>query len=313
MTFQWPYLLFSLALIPLLCVFYLLAQRRRRTYAVRFTNLALLTEVVGRTPGLRRHIPPLLFLLGLAALCISLARPMAVIAIPRDQTTVMLVLDVSGSMAATDLQPNRLTAAQEAAHAFVDSLPPNFQVGLVSFNEHPYINVPPTHDRALLQRAIAQLRPFGGTAIGEGLHLALDQVAQRSTDKDAQQPPSVVVLLSDGQSQQGRPPESAAARAAGEQVRVYTVGIGQRGETVFVQGRPAFLDEATLQMIASETGGEYFYAAETDTLEQIYADLGSQISWVEEHTEVTALASGVGTLLLLASGLLSLRWFQQLP
>ncbi len=137
MTFQWPTLLFALGVIPALLTLYLVAQRRRRAYAVRFTNLALLEEVVGRRPGFRRHIPPLLFLLSLAALLISLARPTAVIAVPRDQTAVLLVLDVSGSMAAADLQPNRMAAAKGAARQFVETLPRGLQVGLVSFSPPP--------------------------------------------------------------------------------------------------------------------------------------------------------------------------------
>jgi Ca-activated chloride channel family protein len=225
----------------------------------------------------------------------------------------MLVLDVSGSMAADDLQPNRMTAAQDAAQAFVDQLPPNFQVGLVSFDSTARVNMPLTYDHDEVEHAISQLRPQGGTAIGEGLHLALDQLAQRPTDESGQRPPGMVVLLSDGQSQAGRPPTDAAVRAISEQIRVYTIGVGQRGADVYVQGQPVQLDEATLQAIASETGGAYFYAAETDVLEQIYADLGSQISWVEERTEVTALASALGAVLLLTGGLLSLRWFQQFP
>ncbi len=313
MSFEWPYLLLSLLLIPLLALGYVLAQRRRRKYAVRFTNVALLSSVVGRGPGLRRHLPPLIFLLGMSALLVSLARPMAVVAVPRDQSTVMLVLDVSGSMAADDLQPTRMVAAQQAADAFVEQLPPNFQVGLVSFSTDAQVSMPLTHDHDDVQRAIAQLRPEGGTAIGEGLHLALDQLALRPAGENGQQPPALVVLLSDGQSQFGRTPEDAAARAQAEGVRVYSVGVGQRDAQVFVRGQPVQLDETSLQGIAEATGGTYFYAADGDVLEQIYADLGSQISWVEERTEVTAFASGLGALLLLASGLLSLRWFNQFP
>lgn len=314
MTFEWPYVLFSLALIPLLIGLYALAQRRRRTYAVRFTNLALLKEVAGRGPGVRRHIPPMLFLLGLAALLISLARPVAVIAVPRDQAAVMLVMDVSGSMAANDLQPNRLTAAKQAARAFVDQLPPNIQVGLVSFSSVANVLTPPTQDRFALTQAIDSLHARGGTATGDGLNLALDQLTQRPASENGQRPPALVVLLSDGQTTTGSPPEEAARRAATEQIKVYTVGIGQRGAVPLVDGRlPVGLDEAALQNIAEGTGGTYFYAAESNQLQRIYSDLGSQISWVEERTEVTAIVSAVGAVFLTVAGLLSLRWMQQLP
>lgn len=314
MTFEWPLLLWSLAAIPILVGLYLLAQRRRRAYAVRFTNLALLREVAGRGPGARRHVPPLLFLLGLSALLVSLARPVAVIAVPREQTSIMLVLDVSGSMEADDLQPNRMIAAQAAAQAFVDELPSNVQTGLVTFSSGAYLNAPLSPDRSLVTQQIDRLRPGGGTAIGDGLHLALDQLAQRPANENGERAPGLVVLLSDGQSTAGRPPADAAERARQENIPVYTVGVGQRGgPPVMVNGQPVQLDEATLQTIANQTGGSYFYAAETDALEQIYTDLGSQVSWVEERTEVTAIASALGALLLTTGGLLSLWWFGRLP
>lgn len=314
MTFEWPLVLWSLLLVPVLAGLYVLSQRRRRTYAVRFTNLALLREVVGRGPGIRRHIPPVLYLIGLAALLFSLARPYAVIAVPREQTTIMLVMDVSGSMEADDLQPNRMTAAQDAAQAFVDQLPATIQVGLVSFSSRAIVQVSPTDDHVAVKQAITRLRSRGGTALGDGLDLALDQLAERPTTADGQRAPGLVVLLSDGQTTQGQPPETAAARATDEQVKVYTVGIGQRGAMPLVQGRlPVGLDEQTLQSIAEQTGGAYFYAAETRELERIYSDLGSQISWTEERTEVTALASALGTIMMIAGGLLSLRWLQQFP
>lgn len=314
MTFEWPYLLAGLAILPIVCGLYVLAQRRRRAYAVRFTNVALLGAVVGRGPGIRRHIPPLLYLIGLTALLISLARPIAVIAVPREQTTIMLVMDVSGSMAADDLQPNRMAAAQEAAIAFVDQLPDTMQVGLVTFSTTAIANIAPTDDHEEVKRSIRSLHPLGGTAIGDGLDLALTQIAQRPTGEDGIAAPAVIVLLSDGQSTQGQSPDQATARAVQDGIVAYTVGIGQRGAAPLVQGRlPVQLDETTLQMIAQETGGSYFYAAESDTLEEVYAELGSQISWVEERTEVTALASALGTLFVISGGLLSLRWLQQLP
>jgi Ca-activated chloride channel homolog len=313
-SFQWPYLLAGLALLPIIVLLYALAQRRRRAYAVRFTNLDLLSEVVGRGPGIRRHIPPLLFLLGLAALLVSLARPTAVIAVPRDQSTVMLVMDVSSSMAAEDLRPNRMAAAKQAARAFVEALPPNAEVGLVSFNASARISAPLSRDPQSVGRAIDSLRADGGTAIGDGLSVALDELARRPTDEQGGRPPAVVVLLSDGQSTSGMPPQRAASRAENEGIKVHTVGVGQRGATPRVNGRQAVvLDESTLRDIAEQTGGDYFYAAEASELERIYADLGSEVSWVEERTEVTALASALGTAFVMVAGLLSLRWFQQLP
>jgi Ca-activated chloride channel homolog len=314
MSFEWPYVLAGLALIPILLVGYLLAQRRRRAYAVRFTNLALLSAVVGREPGVRRHIPPVLYLLGLIALLVSLARPVAVLAVPREQSAVMLAMDVSGSMAADDLQPSRMEAAKQAARTFVSALPPHVLAGIVSFNTSTSVNAPLTRDRATLLPAIDGLRPDGGTAIGDGLAQALNHLAQQPSDAQGQRLPALVVLLSDGQSSAGIAPNEAAALAARAQIPVHTVGIGQRGAAPLLGGRQrAELDEATLQAIARQSGGQYFYAAEAGQLERIYGDLSSRVSWVEERTEITALIGALATVLLLVGGVLSLRWFQQFP
>ncbi|MHB1133449.1 MAG: VWA domain-containing protein [Chloroflexota bacterium] len=314
MTFQWPYLLFALALLPIVLAVYVFVQRRRRRYALRFTNLALLGAVAGPGPGLRRHIPPLLYLLSLSALLISLARPMAVVAVPRDQAGVMLVLDVSGSMAADDIRPNRLEAAKQATLALIEALPEGAQVGLVSFSGTASLRAPLGHDREAVRRALQMLAEGGGTAMGEGLHLALDELDRRVAGADGEKPPATIVLLSDGYVTEGRPVMAAAQRALEDDATVYTVGVGQRGATPSVQGgQRVYLDEATLQRIAETTGAEYFYAAEASELEQIYADLGSQVSWVEEQTEVTALVSALGAVLLLAGGLLSLLWLHRLP
>jgi Ca-activated chloride channel family protein len=310
MTFQWPLALLLLVLVPMLIGLYLLAQRRRQRYAVRFTNLALLHTVVGRGPGRRRHIPAALFLLGVAALLTALARPTGVIAVPRDEATIMIVMDVSGSMAADDLQPDRMAAARQAARAFVQALPDYARVGLVSFSTRARVDAAPTSDHTAVLRAIDRLTPDGGTAIGDGLDLALDQLAAGTADHPA---PGLVVLLSDGQSSAGIAPETAAARAASVHVKVYTVGVGQRGAVPVVHGQAVRLDETALRQIATTTGASYFYAEESGKLQQIYADLGVQIGWGEERTEITALVSALGTLLVLGGGLLSLRWFQRLP
>jgi Ca-activated chloride channel homolog len=330
MTYEWPILLWSLALIPVLLLLYVLAQRRRRAYAMRFTNLALLREVAGRRPGLRRHIPPLFFLLGIGALLFSLARPSAVIAVPRDQADVILVVDTSGSMTATDLKPSRMVAARLAAEKFVQALPPNTRVGLVEFSTRARLATPLTRDRAVVLTAIKSLDADGGTAIGDGLALALDVFrreaagAQSTTTPGSSSPgtapstseetPGTVVLLSDGASSSGQPPQQAATRANQSNVVVHTVGIGERMSGARVGARvPAELDERTLQEIARTTGGEYFYAAQAGDLERIYTSIGSRVSWSEERTEVTALVSALGTLLLIVAGLFSLRWLHGLP
>jgi Ca-activated chloride channel homolog len=335
MTYEWPILLWTLALVPVLLLLYLLAQRRRRAYAMRFTNLALLREVAGRRPGLRRHVPPLFFLLGIGALLFSLARPSAVIAVPRDQADVMLVVDTSGSMTATDLKPSRMVAARLAAEKFVQALPPNTRVGLVEFSSRARLASPLTRDRAVVLTAIRGLDADGGTAIGDGLALALDVFrreaagAQGTATPGAAAPnptpstadgitgegtPGTVVLLSDGASSSGQPPQQAATRANQAHVVVHTVGIGERMTGARVGERnPAELDERALQEIAKSTGGEYFYAAQAGDLERIYTSIGSRVSWSEERTEVTALMSALGTFLLIVAGLFSLRWLNGLP
>jgi Ca-activated chloride channel homolog len=335
MTYEWPLLLWSLLLIPVLLLVYLLAQRRRRAYAVRFTNLALLREVVGRQPGWRRHLPPLLFLIGVGALLFSLARPSAVIAVPREQADVMLVVDTSGSMTATDLRPSRIEAARQAAATFVQALPPSTRVGVIEFSTRARVASPLTRDREVVLNSIKGLEADGGTAIGDGLSMALDVLRREANGAQAEPTPGsassrstatpsapattgttpgTVVLLSDGASSSGQPPQQAATRANQAGVIVHTVGIGERNSGARVGARvPAELDERTLQEIARTTGGEYFYAAQAGDLERIYTSIGSRVSWTEERTEVTALASAFGTLLLIVAGLFSLRWLHGLP
>jgi Ca-activated chloride channel homolog len=314
MTFTWPLALLGLVLVPLLFGLYIWSQRRRRQYAMRFTNLALLREVAGRGPGVRRHVPAAFFLLGLAALLVSLARPSMVLAVPRDQASVILVLDISGSMAARDVQPTRLGAAQQAGKQLIASLPSGAQVGIVAFSSRAFVADPLSPDASAAQRALDGLSAGGGTAIGDGLNLALDQVAQRPANADGTRAPAVVVLLSDGESNAGQPSATAAARAAQLGVQVNTIGIGTRGQQVSLNRQTRVgLDEATLKSIASTTGGQYFYAADAAQLEQVYRHLGSQIEWVQESTEVTFLASAIGAALLTIAGGMALFWFGRLP
>jgi Ca-activated chloride channel family protein len=306
-------MLVALALVPALAGVYVWMQRRRKLYTVRFTNLSLLRDVVGTAPGLRRHIPPVLFLVGLAALLISLARPTMVLAVPRSGADVVLVLDVSGSMAATDLQPTRLGAATSAARQFIDSLPDGARVGVVSFSQGANVVAPLSSDKARAENALQRLTPNGGTAIGDGLSAALTQLSHGSGDGQADDDPGLVILLSDGESNFGQAPASVAAKASQQGVQVDTVGIGQRGTQAYVDRQPVGLDEATLQNIASTTGGQYFYAADAGQLAQIYSQLSSHVSWVPQRTEITALVSGLAAAFFLVAGALSMRWFGRLP
>ncbi|HET6316659.1 MAG TPA: VWA domain-containing protein [Chloroflexota bacterium] len=314
MTFAWPAALLALAFLPAFAAIYVWMQRRRQAYAVRFTNLALLREIVGQGPGIRRHVPPLLFLLGLTALLISLARPSLVLAVPRAESDVILVVDVSGSMAATDLQPSRLGAATKAARTLIDRLPDGARIGVVSFSQGANVVAPLSSDRLQAERALDGLVANGGTAIGDGLNAALNQLSQRPRDAEGTLASGRVILLSDGENSFGQSPSSATARASQQGVQVDTVGIGQRGAPAYLNRQTAVgLDETTLKNIAERTGGQYFYASDEDQLTNIYANLGSQVSWVPETTEVTALASGLGAVFFVVGGALALRWFGRLP
>ncbi len=316
MTFEWPWLLLSLLLLPALVLFYRAAMKRRRASAIIFSDIDLLREAAGNTPHWQRHVPAVLLLLGIAALLFSLARPSAVLRLPRPQAAVMLVMDVSASMTATDLSPNRLEAAKQAAQQFVQRLPENTSVGLVSFSAKANLNAPLTRERKAVLQALNSLHTDSGTAIGDGLLEALDHIAAQTLAEQNRanliasgRSPVLIILLSDGESTEGTPPLQAVARAAQARVQINTVGIGQRGKrTAITQDMKVGLDEDTLKAIAQQTGGRYFYASENETLRQIYNNLGSQIGWVEERTEITALFAGLGALFILVALALSLRW-----
>jgi Ca-activated chloride channel family protein len=314
-TFLAPLALLALVAIPVLAGLYWLAQQRRRAYAIRFTNLALLGQVAPRGPGIRRHLPAGLFLLALAGLLVSFARPQAIVNVPRDRSTVMLVIDVSGSMQATDVQPDRLTAAKDAAQSLVDALPSNASVGLIAFSSRAYVVAPLSQDHDALKTALQGLQAQGGTAIGDALNLAIDQINAASTADPAQgRPHNMIVLLTDGVSNIGSPPEDAATRAAAAHIPVQTIGVGQRGGTVFVRGQDVGgVDEQALQSIAQTTAGQYFFASEAGQLQRIYSTLGGQFGWRQEKVDLTVPIAVGGTLLLVACAGLSLRWFRLLP
>jgi len=310
MTFLWPTALVALLLLPALAGVYVLMQRRRHAYALRFTNLNLLREVATRQPGVRRHVPPVLFLLGMTALLVSLARPSLVLAVPRAEANIVLVLDVSGSMAAADLQPTRLGAATSAARGLIEGLPDGANVGVVSFSQGANVVAPLSTDKTRAERALDGLTASGGTAIGDGLNAGLNQLAQRASNGT----PGKVILLSDGENTFGQAPAQVAARAKQLGVEVDTIGIGERGVSTYLNSQTSVgLDETTLRNIAETTGGKYFYAVDSNQLAEIYANLGSQVSWVSERTEVTALASGLAAAFFLVAGGLALRWFGRIP
>ena len=315
MSFQSPWLLVGLLAIPLLVGFYLSTQRRRRTYAVRFTNLALANQVFGKGPGFRRHLPAILFIAGLTGLLFSMARPQATIRIPKGQTSVMLAVDVSGSMAASDVQPTRIEAAIAAGRTLIDKLPSNAQVGLVIFNSQAQVVVPLTSDKGSVKDALGSLNPGGGTAIGDAIQVSVAQLANIVDANSAKsQNYARVILLTDGTSNTGVDNATAAANAAQAHIPVDTIGIGARNQTTQVFGQVIDgVDEQALQAIASATGGHYYYAADEGQLNKIYSDIGSHIGWRTTHVDLTVPVLALGTMILVIGGLFSLRWFRLLP
>ena len=336
MSAEWPGLLWALALVPVALATYVLAQRRRSRYTVRFTNLDLLANVVSAKPGWRRHVPPAFYLLALAALLVSLARPQALALVPKEQATIVLVMDVSGSMNATDVRPTRLVSSQRAATAFIEQLPEKFRVGIVSFASTAQTLTRPTTDRAAAYEAIASLHAEGATAMGDGIERALDvkrppgsasgggttpSAPDPPVQSSGQEPPLVVLLLSDGANTQGRTqPMEAASDAKELGVPVFTIALGTDQGMVDVPDEsgtmrriPVPPDELTLQRIAETTGARFFAAPTSGDLKDVYRELGSKIGFVKEKQEVTVLFSATALLFLVAGASLSLNWFSRFP
>ena len=345
MSFAWPAALLALLLVPLAVLAYWAVQRRRPTYAARFTNLDLLANVVEKTPGWRRHLPAALYIAALGALLISLARPAISVNVPKEEATVILVMDVSGSMNAEDVEPTRLAAAQASANKLIDELPDGFRVALVTFSTGVQTRVSPTADREPVRAALAQLTANGGTAIGEALMQALD-ISRAVGDGtgapngpgtptngntptptpanpagDPKESPYVVVLLSDGFNTAGDvEPLAAADEAATLNVPVFSIALGTQdgvaevtdgaGRTRLVRVPP---DEATLKEIADRTGAKFFSAPSAGELKGIYADLGSKIGYNQEDREITWGFAGAAAAFVVAAGALSLMWFNRFP
>src|SRR5918997_4515071 len=311
MSFREPLLLLGLALVPLALVAYVVAQRRRRRFAVRFTNVDVLAGVAART-NWTRHIPALLALLALAALLVALARPERTVAAEQRQAMVVMVTDVSGSMRATDVQPTRLFAARQAGHALADKLPRDFRLGLVGFSHVASQLGEPTTDKQRVKAGIESLSPSGGTAMGDGLALRLEAARTPVTNELGvpQRLPAAIVLLSDGANTAGEEdPITVAERARRLRVPIYTVALGtaqgyithtRRDGSTWRESVPP--DTTTLQEIARETRGRYFEAADARGLTEIYRTLGTRLATRREKQEVTAAFAG-GGLALLAFGM----------
>lgn len=346
--FLWPDLLWGLVALPLLLLLYLWLQGRRRRTALRYASLSLVREAMGAGAAWRRHVPPVLLLLALTAMLLAAARPVATLTLPSTQQTIILAMDVSGSMRATDVQPNRLVASQNAAKAFLADLPRHVKVGIVAFAGSAQVVQPATLSREDLNAAIDKFQMQRATAIGSAIVVALSEIfpgqvdlgsvtwgrqadpfaAQgRSIDQpaSADKPPfqpvppgsygsAAIILLTDGQRTTGVDTEEATKMAADRGVRVYTVGVGTvEGEIIGFEGwsMRVRLDEETLKAVARETKGEYFYAGTAENLKQVYQSLSTRLTVEKKETEVSGLLALLAAVLVLLAAGLSLFWFHR--
>jgi Ca-activated chloride channel family protein len=323
--------LWLLLVLPAIVGLYVWMQTRRRRYALRYASVSLVQQAVGKGPGFRRHIPAALYVLAMAALIIALARPQATIPVPSNSGTIILSIDVSGSMFAEDVEPNRMEATKDAAREFVEKQPEGVKIGVVSFSDFGALVAPPDEDRKQALEAIRRLRPQRGTNIGAGLSVALDAIYEDQAAADVpvtnnpaptptplagDAPPASIVLVSDGQSNTGPDPLDIANEAAKAGIKVYTVGIGtEEGTVLQIQGRNVFtrLDETTLRGMAEATGGRYFNAQNEGDLRQIYDDLSRERVLEDKETEVTFAFAAAALVFSMLAGGLGLAWFSRLP
>jgi Ca-activated chloride channel homolog len=351
MTFLWPEMLWLLATVPILVGIYILALRRKKKHAVRYASLSLVREAIGPGQRFRRHVPPLLFLLAMIATIVAIARPTAVITLPSEQRIIVMALDVSLSMRATDVEPTRFAAAKEAAKAFVQEQPKDVRIAIVSFAGTASVVQSPTQNRDDLVAAIDRLELQRHTAIGSAIIVSLAALfpddgidlesilfgARPSPDggrvgpidkrKPEQEkkaftpvPPgsnssAAIILLTDGRRTTGPDPLDAARMAAERGVRVYTVGFGTKeGSSVAIDGWSIYMrfDEETLRGIADLTRAEYFHAASGTDLKKVYETLNAKFVLERKETEITALAIAVAAVLAVASGVLSILWFSRI-
>ena len=346
MKFLWPETLWLLLALPALVAGYVVLLRRRKKVALRYASLTLVKEAMGAGQSVRRHVPPLLILLALTAMIVAVSRPVAVVTLPSQHETVILAMDVSGSMRATDVQPNRLAASQAAAKAFVAEQPPTTRIGVVSFAATASLVQTPTRNREDIIASIDRFQLQRGTAIGSGIIVSLATLfpnagievskliygreARRSIPLDPAReaekknfkpvPPGsyhsgAIILLTDGQRTTGPDSLEAARMAADRGVRVFTVGVGTKaGETIGFEGwsMRVRLDEETLKNIANATHGEYFYAGTATDLVKIYKTLNSRLVLEKKETEITALLAAAAAVMVLLAAALSLLWFNRI-
>ncbi|MEV5324789.1 VWA domain-containing protein [Nonomuraea sp. NPDC052634] len=314
MTLIAPLWLLLLIPVALLAVTYVIVALRSRTaYAVRFANYDLLDKVAPRRPGWRRHVPAAALLLMFALLVVGFARPTAEVLVPRERATIMVAFDVSASMGATDVSPNRFEAAKRAADQFVQGLPERFNLGLVSFSGSASVAVPPTTDRQAVLTALERLGTDSGTAIGEAVFTSLEAIAALDSEEEA--PPAHIVLLSDGSNTTGRTVGEAAAEASARGVPVTTIAYGTPDGVISLSGRdvPVPVDGPALQSLAETAGGGFYEAASGDELQAVYEDIGTSVGYRTERQEVWQWFVAAGLICGLVAAVTSMLWFSRLP
>ena len=312
MSFGEPLVLLALLALPLLVALYLRSEGRRRTAASAFAAPALMPSVAPERPRWRRHVPMAVVGVALAVLVLAAAKPQRTVAVPVERASIVLATDVSGSMLATDVEPNRLVAVKRAARRFVGEVPARVRVGIVAFNHRPLLLQSPTTDRDAVHAAIDGLTSSGGTAVGDAIQTSVAAVRGPGRRRT----PGAIVLLSDGTSQRGVDPIAAARQARRLKIPVYTVTLGTDAGTITVPRRGGGTqvkrvppDPESLERVANASGGEAFTAETASRLNTVYERLGSQLAHRDERRQVTSAFAGGGLLLLLAAAGMSLRWF----
>ncbi len=311
-----PTRLYGLLAVLALAFAYVALAFQRHRYTVRFTNLDLLDSVAPRRPGWRRHVAALVFLLGVAAMLVAWAQPTDQVLVPKERATVVLAIDTSLSMQATDVAPSRIDAAKQAALSFIDGLPDPINVGLVTFDGVARVRVTPTTDRATVRSAIESIELGPATAIGEAIFAGLDAIKTAPVADAGDEPvPARMIVMTDGKTTVGRPDVDGAKAAVEADVPVSTIAFGTDRGTIVIDGeiQPVPVEESALRLIAEQTGGQFFRAQSLGELESVYADIGSSVGYDTEDREVTDRFVGYAAVALLVSTALSLLWFQRIP
>ena len=313
MTFAAPWFLLGLLAVPVLVFAYVAREQRRAAAGAAFVTAPLRPNVVRWKPGWRRHLPIGLAALALAVLLFALSRPERTVAVPAEQARIILTTDNSGSMQATDVEPNRLTAVKRAANEFVDQVPKKVRLGAVVFNQNAQLAQTPTLDRIAVREVVDGMKPRGGTATGDALQVAMNALKARPGERQA---PGAIVLLSDGKHTSGRDPVQVAREAGRLKIPIYTVALGtEQGEIqVRVRGGGTRTervppDRETVQRVAQVSGGQAFAIEDASELDDVYKKLGSQVAMKDEKREITGWLAGLALALLVAAAVPQLRWF----